>query len=338
MSASHGPARTIDLFKAAARKFSLDKASRLGAALAYFTAFALAPMIVVAVNVAGLILGEQAAQGEIVDRLSDTLGPETASFVEDMVRAADSSGALAGTIVGLAIALFAASALVVQLEGALNVVWDVPPREARGLRYQLRARTLGLIVVVSVGLMLIAVMVVHTTVASLSASLAEDSEVGRALVEGFDPLFGIVFGGVAFSLLFRFLPSAPVRWREALVGGTLASVLFTVGSWILSRYLATGRVGSGFGAASALIVLLVFVYYSVQMVLFGAEFARVYGLSRSAPASDSDDTVPAAIEAGAPAPAAATAAERPRSTRAAPLGTATAFLVGLVIGLRSPRD
>ena len=139
----------------------------------------------------------------------------------------------------------------------------------------------------------------------------------RPLVEGFNTIVSLALAAIAFALLYRYLPAVPVDWREAAVGGAVTSVLFTVGSWLLSRYLGSGNVTAGFGAASALVVLLVFVHYSAQIVLFGAEFAHVYGTKRR-PVTAASGFVPASGPSLAPA---------------APTWAVAAFLAGLAVGL-----
>ncbi len=312
-SAGTGTAkRFVSLAKAAFEKWSADRGSQLGAALAYYAVFAVAPMLIIAVSVAGLVVGDEAAQGLVAENLEDTFGPETSAFIQDLVDNASGGKGAGGAVIGTVLLLIAASALAVQLQKALNVVWDVPLEARKGLRALIRARILGLVTVLGIGLLLTAVVVASSLVAAIESLVGDVSAVVRPFIELGTALTGLVLTAVAFAALFRYLPTATVTWRESAAGGALTAVLFTIGSWLLSRYLGTGSVGSGFGAAAALIVLLVFVYYSAQIVLYGAEFARVYGT-----AADVPDTAPPVEEPVRPP---------------TPVQAVWAFLIGLAVG------
>ena len=298
------------------KKFSADRAARMGAAVAYYAVFALAPLILVAVGIAGLVLSEGAARGEIVSLLADTVGRESAVFVEGMVARAGGGAGLGGAIVGSVLSLVAASAVASQLQGALDTVWDVPAEWRLGLLPALRARAKGLIVVLGAGAILLAIMAASAAIAGL-----EDIAGSRFLGIFFDyadPFIGVALGALAFTLMYRYLPATRVTWGEAGVGGSTTAVLFVIATFGLSRYLGTGAVGEGFGAAAALVVLLVFVYYSTQIVLFGAEVARVWGLR----------TRPPTPMPRAPEPV----EERPSRPTAALL--LAAFVVGVLVGRR----
>jgi membrane protein len=325
----------IEIAGAAFRKWTLDKATRLGAAMAYYTAFAIAPLLVVAVSVAGLVLGEQAARGEVAEQIGDFVGEETAVFVQDMVERAQGGGAVTAAVIGFAVALIGASALFAHLRDAFNVVWDVPREETKGFVNMLLRRAIGVAVVLAIGVLLVAMMAASSVVASIEDVLSEEAAGAAPLFEVLNPLVTLVVSALVFTLLFRFLPATRVSWQEALAGGALTAVLYGIGSWVLSRYLGTGSVASGFGAASAFIVLLVFVYYSVLIVLYGAEFARVYGLARAG--VDPVDAAVGVTRRRLPVESAAVgragAIPRPGGAGAGP-AVVVALLVGILIGRR----
>ena len=247
----------------------------MGAALAYYTAFTIAPLVVVAVSIAGLVVGDQAAEGEIVAQLEDAVGPETAAFVEGLVERTSGGGAAGGATLGLLIGLVAASSLAVNLRRMLNAIWEVPQEQQSGLGAFLRARVAGLAAVAGTGLLVLVVLVASAALAAVGDLPGSSGAWARLLYEAANLAAGLVLGAVAFALLLKFLPAAVVAWRDAMIGGAVTSVLFTVGSWGFARYVGSGAVGRGFGAAAALVVLLVFVYYTAQIVLFGAECAAV---------------------------------------------------------------
>ena len=317
MSIANPPASRLAsaraLLQAAVRKFLEDRAPQMGAALAYYTAFAIAPLLMVAVSVAGLVIGDEAAEGEVVAQLEGTVGTETTTFVEGLVESARGGSGAGGTVLGLAIGLVAASALAVNLRRMLNSIWGVPYAAQTGLVSFIRARVASFAVVAGSGLLLPAVLAASSALAAIGDLPGAGRPWVRFLFELANLVAGLALTAVAFAALLRYLPAARVAWRPALLGGVATSVLFTAGSWILARYLGSGAVGRGFGAAAALIVLLVFVYYSAQILLFGAEIAAVYGRAAEA------ESVP--IE-----PA------RDRHDEPAPAGGLWPFLLGLAIG------
>ncbi|NNC91413.1 MAG: YihY/virulence factor BrkB family protein [Acidimicrobiia bacterium] len=313
----------LQIAKLAVRKFLDDKVPRLGAALAYYTVFALAPLVIVAVAIAGLAVSEDALQGEIVDQIDQTVGEDAAIFIQELIARSQEGGAGWGVGVGFVLALVGASALVIQLKGALNVVWDVPVSKTRGLLNAAKARGTALVSLALIGALLIALQFVASFVSGLDHVLADNTRFLDPLLQLLTPLLTVILSAIGFAAMFRFLPDTVVSWREASAGGLVAAIAYTVGSWALGFYIGNGGVGSTFGASATLVVLLVFIYYSAQIVLFGAEFARVYGLERQATAPVTSTSV---VDATSDEPA------RPR------ISAPGAFLVGAVMGWWWRRD
>jgi membrane protein len=272
-----------------------------------------------------LVISEESLQGAVVEQLDQTVGPEAAVFIQDMVARSQESGAGWGVVVGFALALVGASALIVQLKGALNVVWDVPVQATKGVVNVLRARGSALLFLVGIGALLITAQLGTAWVSGLNNVLSRDLRFLEPLLQVVTPLITLGLTAIVFAGMFRFLPDTTVGWREAGAGGLVAAVAYTIGSWALGFYIGSGGVGSTFGASATLVVLLVFIYYSAQIVLYGAEFARVYGLERSATSlSAGGSTTPTR-----PGP--------PGSERNA-LPAFGAFLAGLIIGWWRHRD
>jgi membrane protein len=270
----------LEIAKLSARKFLDDKVPRLGAALAYYTVFALAPMVIVAVAIAGLAVSEDSLKGGIVDQIDQTVGEDAAVFIQDLIARSQEGGAGWGVAIGFVLALIGASALVIQLKGALNVVWDVPITKTRGLVNAVRARGAALLSLALIGALLIALQFGASFVSGFDRVVSDNVAYLDPVLQLLAPMLSVVLTAIGFTAMFRFLPDTVVSWREAWAGGVVAAVAYTVGSWALGFYIGNGGVGSTFGASATLVVLLVFVYYSAQIVLFGAEFARVYGLQR----------------------------------------------------------
>jgi membrane protein len=316
----------LEIAKLSARKFLDDKVPRLGAALAYYTVFALAPMVIVAVAIAGLVVSEDKLNGEIVDQIDQTVGEEAAVFIQDLIARSQEGGAGWGVAIGFVLALIGASALVIQLKGALNVVWDVPITKTRGLLNAAKARGAALLSLAMIGALLIALQFGASFVSGFDRVVSDNVAYLDPVLQLLAPMLSVFLTAIGFTAMFRFLPDTVVSWREAWAGGVVAATAYTVGSWALGFYIGNGGVGSTFGASATLVVLLVFVYYSAQIVLFGAEFARVYGLQRRPSPGE-----PATSDPGPD--------HRTRSsTSRAPASAVWAFLVGAAVGWWWRRD
>lgn len=290
------------IFKETAKEWSDDNAMRLAAALAYYTVFSLTPLMLAAIGLSGLIFGEEAAAGKIYAELHSVAGPSVASSVQDMIQAADkpSTGYLA-TIFGFAVGLFGASGVFGELMGSLNQIWGVPTEAGGGVRAWIKGRFLSVGMVMGVCFLLLVSLVANTLLARITASGL--AHIPGALVLGQSSAFLISFGFVTvlFAAMFKFLPKTPIEWRDVWTGALATAFLFTLGKFGLEQYLARSNAASGFGAAGALAVLLVWVYYSAQIFFFGAEFTEVYARrmgSRSkhpAPADVREQTAAAAL-------------------------------------------
>ena len=307
--------------KQAIRKWSDDKASRLGAALAYYTLFSLAPLLIVAVGIAGLLFGEEAARGEIVGRIEDRVGSSIAGFLQEMMAGTQGGAGVAATVIGIVLTLLGASGLFLQLKGALNVVWDVPVSATKGVVHFLRTRALSFLSVLGFGMLLLAVLAASSIVSALGDLVSDDQSFLASLIQWLSPLATLGLLTVVFALIFRVLPDAKTPWPAIWRGAAFTSVLFTIGTFLLGLYLGSGAVGSGFGAAAALVTVLLFAYYSAQIFLLGAEFTRV--LQLEIPAEPSVQSFPA----GLPEPSASR-----RVADTTPVAAVWAFLAGLALG------
>ena len=265
------------LLKEAASEWSNDKAPRLGAALSYYTIFSLAPVLLLVIAVAGLVLGPKAAQGKIVEQFGGLLGTEAANVIQTMLEKVSNRGhGILATVVGSVTLIAGATGVLVELQDALNTVWKVVARPGRGLRGILRDRLLSFGIVLGFGFLLLVSLV-------LSAALAVvDSWLGGLIpgwvVAGYVLSYGISLGLVALVLaaIFKILPDVKMSWSDVWVGALVTSLLFHAGKFGISVYIGKAGVASTFGAAGSLAVLLVWVYYSSLIVLYGAEFTRVY--------------------------------------------------------------
>lgn len=275
---------TAGVFVKAYREFSRDNVMRLSAALSYYALFSLAPLLLIAIGIAGGIFGQKAAQGQIAVELQQFTGSQTAEAVQSILQSASkhSSGA---TLVGFVTLLAGASTLFAQLKASLNVIWKVEPRADLGWINYIRAEVFTFGMVLAIGFLLLISLVLSTTVAAFIGWLDRHWAVPAAASASVGFLLPMLIEVLLFALLFKVLPDARVQWRSAVVGGLLTSALFGVGKVALSFYLARSGSASSFGAAGSAVVLLVWIYYASCIVFYGAEFTQVYARESGEPAT-----------------------------------------------------
>ncbi len=283
----------VRLFKSAANEWSNDKAARLGASLSYYTIFSLAPVLLLVIAVAGMVLGTQAAQGKIVEQLSGLLGADAAKAIQTMLeKSSHHKGGILATAIGFVTLIVGATGVMIELQDALNTVWKVVAKPGRGLKGIIRDRLLSFGIVLGFGFLLLVSLVLSAAVAVV------DSWIGgfmpARVVLGYVLSYGLSLGLVAFVLaaIFKILPDVKIAWRDVWIGALVTSVLFHLGKFGISLYIGKASVASTFGAAGSLAVLLVWIYYSSQIVLFGAEFTRVYANEYGTRVVASDNAIP----------------------------------------------
>lgn len=254
-----------------------DKAPRLGAALAYYTALSLAPLLVLAIGVAGLVFGEEAAKGQLVAQMEDMVGTDGAQMIETLVaKAREPSTGIIATVLGLITLLIGATGVFGQLQEALNDIFGVEPKSGGGVLGLLKDRFLSLAMVLGVGFLLLVSLVLSASLAALTKwvggvipQLAGAAEFGNFAVS-------IVVITLLFAMIFKWLPDVKLRWRDVWLGAAFTAVLFTIGKFAIGMYLGRSSLGSAYGAAGSFVVVLVWVYYSAQILFLGAEFVKVY--------------------------------------------------------------
>jgi membrane protein len=288
----------FNLLRSTFQEWNNDKCPRMGAALAYYTVFSLAPLMVIAIAIAGLVFGAQAARGELVDELATTIGRPAAVAVEDLLaQNCDAGGNTLVSLAGLAVLLLGDSGVFVELEDALNTIWKVPAARSATVLAFIRDRVLSFSLVLGTGFLLLVSLLLSAGLSALARFLTPQSLPGGLLLwQLVNLLVSYLFIALLFALLFKYLPSTRVRWGDVWIGAAGAAVLFTAGKYLLGLYLAQTGIASGFGAAGSLAVILVWVFYSSQMLLLGAEFthlyAQRYGSLRPAGADPGKPAVP----------------------------------------------
>jgi membrane protein len=287
-----------DLLKDAASAWIDDKAPSRGAALAYYSMFAIAPIIVLAISLAGLLFGEEAARGAVATQIRDTVGPQVAEAIEALVRSAsDPSASARAALIGLGVALVGAATVFGELQDALNSMWKVKPRPGRPILGVLKDRSFSFAMVLATGVLLLASLVVSAVLNAVAHFFPPESLPGGvALWQALNWLVSLAFISVLFALIFKVVPDVHIAWRDVALGALLTGVLFTVGKYLLAIYLTRTGVASTYGAAGSLAVVLVWVYYSAQILLFGAELTRAEARRRGSACAPARGAVVATAE------------------------------------------
>jgi membrane protein len=280
------------LFKETYTDFMDDKAPRLGAALAYYTAFSLAPLLVIVIAIAAMVFGQEAAQGQIVGTIQGFVGENGARAIQEMIAGASKHGSgITATIVGVITLLFGASGVFGQLQDSLNTIWEVQPKPGRGIWGFIRDRFFSLTMVLGTGFLLLVSLVLTSAISMLGEFLGSRLPGGETLWHGVNLILSLGITTLIFALIYKYVPDVKIQWRDVFVGALVTGALFTLGKFLIGLYLGKSTIASTYGAAGSLIVVLLWVYYSAQILFFGAEFTQVYANkygSRVVPDSNAD--------------------------------------------------
>ena len=266
------------LLKRAAGDWFDDQAPTLGAALALYTVFSLAPLLIITVSIAGLVFGREAAQGQIFDQLRSLVGEASAGAMQDVVQNANSTPAtgLVATLIEFVTLIVGVSGVFGQMQTSLNFIWDVQSKPGRGILGLLQDRVLSFGFILVVGFLLLISLLLTTAIAFIAEWFGGIVPGIEMLIQASNAILSLAVITLLFAMIFKFLPDAKIAWRDVWIGALITAALFTVGKEVLGLYLGKSGVGSSYGAAGSLIVLLLWVYYSAQIVFFGAEFTKVY--------------------------------------------------------------
>lgn len=248
----------------------------LGAALAFYGAFALAPTLLIAIALAGILYGDEAAKGQLDATLVDALGPALARAIADTLTYVHvSRSGWTATFVGFGLVVFAATGLFTQLQLALNSIWGVQPRPGLGFWYLLRGRFLAFMLVLGIGALLVLSIIANTVILALHARLSQDDRAAALpLWQGADWLLSLILLTLLITMMYKLLPDAIVDWRYVWVGAFITALLFALGNYLICQYLYRAAPASVYGPAGSLVVVMLWVYYSSQILLFGAEFTK----------------------------------------------------------------
>jgi len=285
----------FQLLKQTATEWLNDKAPQLGAALAYYTVFSLAPLVLVLLAIIGALFRDDpaGAWSRVTEQMGYFLDKSAVQVVTDIAQKASEPGkSTIATVIGIALALFGASGVFGQLQDALNTIWGVKAKPGLGIWGFLRARFVSFAMVGGVCFLLLVSLVIEALLKGFSHYIQAALPGGLAIAITVYLLFDFAIVVLLFALIFKFLPDAEVQWRDVWIGAVMTALLFGVGKWALGLYLGSGAAGSAYGAASSLITLLLWIYYSSQILLFGAEFTQVYANQAGRRVQPSEYAVP----------------------------------------------
>ena len=294
------------LLKQTGSDWSRDKVPRLGAALAYYTVFSLPGILFISLAIAGVVFGADAAHGHIKGQLQDLLGDEGAKAVDEIIVAAQRPGkGLLASVVGLIVLFFAASGVFGELQDGLNTIWEVAPKGGRGVWGTIQDRFLSFAMVLGTGFLLLVSLMLSAALSALGKWAANILPGPESVLQVANQGISLAVMTVLFAMIFKILPDVEIRWRVVWIGAAATALFFTIGKFVLGLYLGRAAVGSAYGAAGSLVVVLVWVYYSAQILYLGAEFtqsyARMYGSRIRPTANATAVTERARAEQGLPA-------------------------------------
>ena len=287
------------LLKQTGQDYVEDKVPRLAAALAYYALFALAPLMLVLIAVAGLVFGAETVRDSMSAQAGSLFGTEGGEFIDSMVENAGTGrGGTAAAVFGTLALIFGAGGVFVQLQDALNTVWEVKPKPGLPILERIKNRVTTYAFVMAVAFMLLVSLAVSAALSALSKwNDALDGPPAVWLIVDWVVSLGVLT--LVFAVLFKALPDAKVKWRDVWVGALVTAVLFSIGKVLLGLYLGRPSAAATFGAASALVLVIVWVYYCAQLVLLGAEFTQAYAHWRGRAIQPDEDAVPVTQEARA---------------------------------------
>ncbi|MFL6698161.1 MAG: YihY/virulence factor BrkB family protein [Vitreoscilla sp.] len=271
------PATVWSLARETMTSWSEDYASSMGAALAYYTMFSIAPLLLIVISVAGLFFGEKAARGEIMDQLQGLMGAEGAQAVQALLASVNhpKAGVLA-TLSGVIALVIGATTVIGELQNALDRIWRAPRRRNEGsIAKWLHSRLLSLGMIMGTGFLLMVSLLASALLAGVQRWFGRYVDLG-SFASAVDFVVSFVFITVAFAMIYKLMPRVRIEWRDVWIGAVVTSLLFTVGKMAIGVYIGRSAVASTFGAAASLVAMVVWVYWSAQIFLLGAEFTWVY--------------------------------------------------------------
>ena len=269
------------LLSATYTKWTEDHAQGLGAALAFYAIFSLAPLLLIVIAIAGLVFGQEAAQGQIIGQIQGLVGEESAKAIQTMIEEARKPAAgIIATVLAIVLLFLGATGVFAQLQEALNIIWRVEAKPEQGMWKIFKDRFISLLAVLGTGFLLLISLVISAGLSAIGTTLEQFLPVPGFLLQLINFLVSFAIVTLLFAMIYKLLPDRSIQWSDVWIGAIITSLLFTVGKFVIGVYLGKSDVGIAYGAAGSLVVMLIWVYYASQIFLFGAEFTAVYAHAR----------------------------------------------------------
>ncbi|WP_353137935.1 YihY/virulence factor BrkB family protein, partial [Pseudopedobacter sp.] len=266
------------ILKSSFTGFTEHKVTKISGSLAYYTVFSMAPLLVVVISLCGVFLGREAAEGQVYQQLSGFLGRETAAQLQEIIRNASLEGkSSVALVVGLVTLLIGATTVFADIQDSINMIWGLKPKPKRGWLKMLQNRFLSFSVIVSLGFLLLVSLAITTVIDGFSERLqARFEDISVIIFYILNQLLTFIVITLIFGVIFKVLPDAIIKWRDIIVGAAVTAILFMIGKFAISFYIGQSDVGSTYGGAGSLVILLLWTYYSSIILYFGAEFTKAY--------------------------------------------------------------
>lgn len=259
------------------QEWTADKVPRLAAALSYYTIFSIAPLLIVVIAVAGFVFGDEAVRGQLDNQIRGVVGADAALTIQEIIanssRPADNTVA---TIIGVVTLLLGAGGVFGQLQEALNTVWGVEPKPGQGIFEMIKDRFFSFTMVLGVGFLLLVSLVISTALSAINTFAVGLLPGTEILFQVLNQVISFLVITLLFAMIYKVLPDVKIAWRDVWVGAAITALLFTIGKFLIGLYLGNSSISSTYGAAGSFAVILVWIFYSAQILLFGAEFTQVY--------------------------------------------------------------
>jgi membrane protein len=239
--------------------------------------FSLAPLLMMVIAIAGLVFGQEAAEGQIMEQIQGLVGEKSAQAIQSMIKEARKPAAgLIATGVAVVMLLFGATGVFAQLQESLNIIWRVKEKEGEGIWKMIKNRFISLLAVLGTGFLLLVSLVISAALSALGSTLGDVLPFPEFFLQGINVFISFAVVTLLFAMIYKLLPDKSIQWSDVWIGAIITSVLFTIGKFLIGLYLGKSDVGIAYGTAGALLVILIWVYYASQIFLFGAEFTAVY--------------------------------------------------------------
>jgi membrane protein len=274
------PKRIWQVLKKSFRGFADDRITKMSSSLAYYTIFSMAPLLIIIISLSGLFLGREAAEGKIYAQLSNFIGPNTASQLQTMIHNASLTGkSKFAAIIGAITLIIGATTVFAQIQDTINFIWGIKPKPKKGWLNLLKNRFLSFSVVIGLAFLLLVSLTISTLIDGFSDSLkAHFPQMTVVVLYVINTIVTLIITTVIFGAIFKVLPDAKIRWKDVLAGAVTTAVLFMLAKFGISYYISKSNVGSTYGAAGSLVILLLWVYFSAMILYFGAEFTKAFAV------------------------------------------------------------